>query len=76
MQTLDDMPRYALVQHSLPKASIEHITLTEEQRQELWEEFRDENDPDTQEMADFLNLGDNRSDVTMYDEKPDGWPEQ
>ena len=76
MLTIDDMPKYALVQRHFPKKSLQFLTLSEEDRQALWEEFKDETDPDTQEMADFLDLADNWSDVTMYDEKPEGWPEQ
>lgn len=76
MLTIDDMPKYALVQRHFPEKSLQFLTLSEEDRQALWEEFKDETDPDTQEMADFLDLVDNWCDVTMYDEKPEGWPEQ
>ena len=74
--TLDDMPRYALVQRHFPEKSLQFLTLSEEDRQALWEEFKDKTNPDTQRMADFLDLTDNWCDVTMYTEKPKGWPEQ
>lgn len=71
MKTINDIPRYAII---VSPGKVEHIELTEEQRQDLWAEWKDDPLWDFQEMADYLDLGTAYSSDFLYVEKPEGWP--